>query len=164
MEFKESSLPFIRRLWSSRDLIAIAICDSNRESQVTSDLKHCGAGVRPRPRRGPGNHPCEFRCPVCVCDAALLACDIVRYGVSSVLSVSLSRLVSDKRVGEVSEHTLSESKIPCSSSFYSCVLRAVPMVGRHLCLSVPWSLKTTLRKEGRPMGPATPRAFDSSVC
>ena len=25
----------------SRDLIAIAICDSNRESQITSDLKHC---------------------------------------------------------------------------------------------------------------------------
>ena len=25
----------------NRDLIAIAICDSNRESQITSDLKHC---------------------------------------------------------------------------------------------------------------------------
>ena len=25
----------------SRDLTAIAICDSNRESQITSDLKHC---------------------------------------------------------------------------------------------------------------------------
>ena len=25
----------------SRDLIAIAICDSNRESQITSDLRQC---------------------------------------------------------------------------------------------------------------------------
>ena len=43
-----------------------------------------------------------------------------------------------------------------------CVLGADPMVGRCLRLSVPWSLKTALRKEGRPMGPATPRVFDSS--
>ena len=50
----------------------------------------------------------------------------------------------------------------CHTSY--CVLGAVPMVGRRSRLSVPWSLNTTLRKEGRPMGPATPRAFDSSGC
>ena len=59
---------------------------------------------------------CGFRCSVCVCDAALPACDIVWYVVRSVLSVLLSRFVSANRVGEVSEHTLSESKISCSSS------------------------------------------------
>ena len=36
------------------------------------------------------------------------------------------------------------------------------MVGRLLSLSVPWSLKMSPRAEGRPMGPATPLAFDSS--
>ena len=46
---------------------------------------------------------CEFRCSVGVCDDALLVCDIVWYGVSSVLSVLLSRFVSDKRVGQASE-------------------------------------------------------------
>ena len=64
----------------------------------------------------------------------------------------------------MSEQILSGFKTSCLAFKCYCVLGAVPMVGRHLCLSVPWSLKTTLRKEGRPMGPATPRAFDSSVC
>ena len=32
---------------------AIAICDSNLESQITSDLKGSGAGARPPPRGGP---------------------------------------------------------------------------------------------------------------
>ena len=59
-----------------------------------------------------------FRCSEGVCDAALPACDIVWYGVRSVLSVLLSRFVSAKRVGEVSEHTLSESKLSCSSSMF----------------------------------------------
>ena len=41
----------------SRDLIAIAICDSNRESQITSDLRQWGGiWVRPPPR-GPPRKP-----------------------------------------------------------------------------------------------------------
>ena len=102
----------------NRAIFAIAIANFQRRPEIVAISGNCGAGVRPRPRRGPGNHPCEFRCSVSVCDAALLACDIVWYGVNSVLSVSLSRFVSAKRVGEVSEHTLSESKVPCSSSFF----------------------------------------------
>ena len=88
-----------------------------------------------------------------------LLCDIVWYGVCSVLSVLLSRFVLVREDGRSVGTTLSEFQPLCSSY---CVLGAVPMVGRRLRLSVPWSLKMTLREEGRPMGPATPRAFDSS--
>ena len=42
-------MPILKVFWvwlrskcsKSRDLIAIAICDSNRESQITSDLRQC---------------------------------------------------------------------------------------------------------------------------
>ena len=65
----------------SRDLIAIAICDSNRESQITTDLRQWGAGAAPLHVEAPVNRFCAFRIsgPVsatlapCVC-----VCDIVR--------------------------------------------------------------------------------------
>ena len=46
----------------SRDLIAIAICDSNRESQITSDLRVWAGWVRPPPRGARRKPLCEFPC------------------------------------------------------------------------------------------------------
>ena len=104
-----------------------------------------------------------FRCQAGVCDDALLDCDIVWYVVRDLLSVLLSRFVFlPKGVGEVSEQPFRGPRHLVFLNVGYCVLGADPVVGRCLRLSVPWSLKTALRKEGRPMGPATPRVFDSS--
>ena len=130
----------------------------------SSEVTFVGAGVRPPPRGGPGNHPGEFRCSVGVCDGALPACDIVWYGVSPVLSVLLSRFVSDKRVGEASEQ-------PFRSPSYLVLIQCLFLRfggGSHGGETLA-SLGTMVPQDDSPKGgaahgPATPRAFDSSVC
>ena len=106
---------------------------------------------------------CVFRCSVGVCVDALLACDIVWYGCELCPVCPVAPLCF-LTIGwaKCRNNPFGVRILVFLHNACTCVLGAVPMVGRRSRLSVPWSLKTTPRKEGRPMGPATPRVFDSS--
>ena len=53
---------FYAKCSKSRDLTAIAICDSNRESQISSDLRQWGAVPRPLHVGPPGKRSCATVC------------------------------------------------------------------------------------------------------
>ena len=59
----------------SRDLIAIAICDSNRESRITSDLKRWGGNWPGPVRVGPPGNGLALR--ICVHASFLLLLRLV---------------------------------------------------------------------------------------
>ena len=149
---------------STRKSLAIAIvrfwCAKNKR-----EPKNAIGGLCPTasPRRPPVTIPCAFRCSEGVCDAALLALRYCMVWCMFCLVCLAVPLLSCKRGW--AKRRNNPVGVPAIVFFFHisyCVLGAVPMVGRRLRLSVPWSPKTTLREEGRPMGPATPRAFDSS--
>ena len=112
------------------------------------------------PRRPPETTLCAFRCPVGVCDAALLA---LRYCMVwcmvCLVGLAVPLCVCKRGWAKRRNNPFGVQAIVLFFNVRYCVLGAVPMVGRRLRLSVPWSPKMTLREEGRPMVPATPRAF-----
>ena len=122
----------------SRDLTAIAVCDLNRESQITSDLRRCGVGVRPRPPSRPlVTTLARFRLKVDVCVLAPLVCDIV---CSFVMVLSCQAHVSLDvcviRVGKVAEHSL----LGYSASLFAIHVDTSAPRGRTLDGGTIWSL------------------------
>ena len=147
----------------SRDLIVIAIRDSNCEAQISHHLRQWGEGVRPPPRGFPWKPP--FACfGARLVSAMVRSLIAILYGMLSEISClsCYPALFFCPKGGRSVGTTFRGPRHLVFLNVGYCVLGADPMVGRCLRLSVPWSLKTALRKEGRPMGPATPRVFDSS--
>ena len=142
----------------SRDLIAIAICDSNREYQSCSNWRQWAGWVRPPPR-GARRKPLLacFRVGGGLCDicAPCLRC---LYGMLYVCPclVLLSRLCCWSIEWAKSRNNLLGHKRVSRWLLVFASRGRFPERGAHWALGalVPWV--GFPEEKGRPMGPATP--------
>ena len=146
----------------SRDLIAIAICDSSRESQITSDLRQLGEGVCPPPRGFPWKP--LLRVSVSgrvVCELALLVCDSVWYYVMVLSCLQVVSLAACFQRG-LSGRTFSGVPVLFLNLECYCAAGGGYLGGGAPAPRYQGPPERLSREAGRPMGPSTPLCFSQS--